>query len=293
MSVRGFSTGSGTERYDYNYLDNAPDLSKKVDTKDGYGLSQNDFTDEYKNALDADIDASYLRFCTWNVGYFKDGTHKPTTQEAPATIVAMRKMAGSVNPDIMTAQEYVEMVDDENTVPSNNIFTFKFPHKVNLNANKCFSKLTIKSYETITFTSGSGRPCIAFTVDFGGKEITVINNHASIENPPTYRTADFTQLIAYMRTKEYAILAGDFNVADNTEFDPFVTAGFNLCNGGAFGWFDTWPVWANMWDGFTTDWPCFHLDNIITTSNIIPQFVETVVSSVSDHAPLFAVLKVN
>lgn len=82
MSVRGFNTGSGIEQYDYDYLDNKPDaptkesiglgnvdntsdmdkpvstaqeqaLSQKVDKVPGMGLSQEDFTSEDKEKLEA------------------------------------------------------------------------------------------------------------------------------------------------------------------------------------------------------------------------------------------------
>lgn len=236
----------------------------------------------------------YLKFGTWNVGIFSDGTHQPSAVSAPAQIVKLRKAVGKINADILNTQEYIDYVDSDHDFASGDLLKFKYENKVAKDANKCFSKATIESYEVITFTSGSGRACIAYTLEIGGKEITVINAHLSIElNPATYRAADIQQLITYMDTKDYVILSGDFNVASDSEFNAFKTAGYTLCNGGDFGWFDTWPVWDNMWEGFSTDWPCYRLDNIIVSSNIIPQYVETVECDISDHVPLVATFKIN
>lgn len=240
------------------------------------------------------IDGDYINFVTWNVGIFKDGTNKPTTEEAPAQIVAIKKMVGDKNPNFLNAQEYVDMVDAANTISSANLMKFKLPYKTSVATNKCFSKLEILNAETITFTSGSDRYCKAYEVKLNNKAVTIINAHLSIErDPSTYRNADIQQLITYMQTKEYVILSGDFNVASDAEYTPFTTSGFVLCNGGDFGWFNTWPVMENMWEEFIPDWPCNHLDNIIVSSNIVPQYVEAVTCSVSDHAPLFAILRID
>lgn len=238
--------------------------------------------------------AKYLKFATWNVGIFGDGTHQPTTAEALARIIELKKAAGLMDADLLNTQEYIDYVDASHTITSADLLAFKYSSKASKDADKCFSKMPILSQEVIVFASGSGRPCIAYDVEFGGKTITVINAHLSIERDPgTHRNADIQQLIEYMATKDYCILSGDFNAADDSEFTPFKTAGYTLCNGGDFGWFDTWPVWDNMWEGFSTDWPCYHLDNIIVSANIVPQYVETIKSSLSDHAPLAAVLRID
>lgn len=239
------------------------------------------------------IDYDYIDVITWNVGKFGDGTTKPSTADSPATIVNIKKLIGGANPSILNTQEYADTVDASYTVSSADIMKYKLPFKAAESLNKCFSKFEITNIETITFTSGSGRSCVAYDVKINGKTVTVINAHLSIElNPATYRNADIQQLISYMQTKDRVILTGDFNVSSDAEFTPFVNAGYVLCNGGAFGWFDTWPVSENMPEGFDPQWPCYHLDNIIVSNNIEPQNVETLKTPVSDHAPLLATLKI-
>lgn len=240
------------------------------------------------------IDSAYIKIGTWNVGIFNDGTTKPTTEEAPAQIVKLLKTVGEMNADVLCTQEWVDAVDASNTISSLNLVSFKYDNKTNVDANKCYSKFEILSSETITFTSGSGRSCRSFTIDFHGKELTIIDYHADIAlDPSTYRTADAAQLIAYMKTKDYCILTGDFNAASDNEYDAYTSNGFTLCNGGTFGWFDTWPVIENMPSDWSTTWPSTHLDNIIVSNNISVQYVETVKSGISDHAPLTVILRID
>lgn len=244
-----------------------------------------------------EVDSDYITITTWNVGLFKDGTHRPTEAEAPGQIANFLRTIGKCNADIINMQEYAYYVDSNNTYPSMHLIDFKYPytrHYTGSGATKTGSKYETSEITKIIFNSGSNRECYYCDINVKGKTITVINAHLSIERDPSaHRNADIAQLIEFMNTRDYVILTGDFNVASDAEFDAFKSAGYTLCNGGVFGWFDTWPVWANMWEGFTTDWPCYHLDNIIVTSNIIPQYVECVESKISDHAPLLAVLKIN
>lgn len=52
--IKRVKTTDGVDhQIDYTALANLPDLSKKVDVVEGKGLSTNDFTDEYKNKVDA------------------------------------------------------------------------------------------------------------------------------------------------------------------------------------------------------------------------------------------------
>ena len=245
------------------------------------------------NGGDPVSNKEYLKIATWNVGMFGNGMTHPTAQEAPTQIAKIKKAVGKMNADILNTQEFSDYVDSDHEYPTSNILSYKYDSKLYKGANKSFSKLITSNKEEITFTSGSDRTCFAYTVVFNGKTITVINAHLSIESSPTYRTADIAQLIAYMNTKDYVILLGDLNISSDAELDPFITAGYTLCNGGEFGWFNTWPVFDNMPSGWSTNWPCYHLDNIIVSSNIIPQYVEAVECDISDHAPLIAELRIN
>jgi endonuclease/exonuclease/phosphatase family metal-dependent hydrolase len=236
----------------------------------------------------------YLKFVTWNVGIFSDGTNRPTTAQAPEQIAKFKRAIGKMDADIINTQEYAYYVDDGAEYPSANLMDFKYGGKFGGNGTYAFSKVPTANSETIVFNSGSNRPCYAYEVEINGKTVTIINTHLSIElDSSVHRDADIQQLITYMNNKEYVILTGDFNISSDAELNAFKTAGYTLCNGGDFGWFDTWPVFENMWEGFSTDWPTYHLDNIVISSNIIPQYVEAFECNISDHAPLIAILKID
>lgn len=244
---------------------------------------------------ETDSENKYLKVMTWNVGIFNDGTTRPTSAEAPEKIALLKRTVGKMDADVFNAQEYATYVDSSAEYPSADLLKFKYPNKIGGNGSATFgfSKLVIKNAEQKTFASGSNRPYWVYDVEFGNKTITIIDVHLSIElDPTTYREDDIAELITFMNTKDRVVLTGDFNISSDAELEPFKTAGYSLCNGGDFGWFDTWPVFDNMSDGFSTDWPCYHLDNIIVSNNITPQYVEAVSSKLSDHAPLYAELKI-
>ena len=234
-----------------------------------------------------------LKLATWNVGLFSDGTHRPTSSTAQAQINKFTSAINGINADVINMQEYPDYVDSTSQYSSASLINYKYGNTLRQGMGKSGSNFPTYDFSTITFTSGSGRMCYSYTIYYNGKPITIINAHLSFEVPAVQRAQDIQQLITYMNAKEYVILTGDFNVYDDSEFNAFTTAGYTLCNGGSFGWFNTWPVWDNMWEGFSTDWPCYHLDNIIVSSNIVPQSVETYTCNISDHAPLVAVFEVN
>ena len=123
-----------------------------------------------------------------------------------------------------------------------------------------------------------------------GKEVCVVNAHTSSEvDFNTNRKTQFQELITEMNKHSYVIVTGDFNAFSKNEFDLFKTAGYKLCNGGDFGWFDTWHNCGRPDNGWTNR----AIDNIIVSFNISIQNVEMVEGQPSDHAPLVAELKIN
>lgn len=234
-----------------------------------------------------------LKLATWNVGLFSDGTHRPSSSEAQAQINKFQSAINGIDADIINMQEYTDYVDSSSQYSSASLINYKYGNTLRQGLGKSGSNFPVYDFATITFTSGSGRMCYTYTIYYNGIPITIINAHLSFEVPANERAQDIQQLISYMNTKTHVILTGDFNVYSDSEFNAFTTAGYTLCNGGSFGWFDTWPVWDNMWDGFSTTWPCYHLDNIITSSNIVPQSVSTYTCNISDHAPLVATFTVS
>ena len=230
----------------------------------------------------------YITFCTWNVGLFNDGSTRVPTADAAARISAFQSVIAAIDAEVINNQEFVYYIDSSLTVPTANIMDFKYPFSTEVGEVRTFSEVNIDNQTRVYFASGSGRYYRHGKISIGGKEITVINTHLSYEvDPSVYRSADIQELITFMSTRPYVILSGDFNVYTDAEWNAFTNAGFTLCNGGDFGWFKTWPINISG-----SPWGTEHLDNIIVSSNIVPQRVETYSTTISDHAPLIAVLKI-
>lgn len=244
--------------------------------------------EEVKESIPTVIsESSYLKFATWNTGLFNDGVNKVPTADAPAQMVKFRKTIGEMNADIINTNEWLQYFDAGNTYLSATVIGFKYLYSTATSWTASFSKIEPSNITLVPFTSsGSGRGYRWFNVTVGDKVLTIINTHLDTDvNPSLHRASQIQELIAFMTGKEYVILSGDFNVYNDSEYDAFRNAGFNLCNGGDFGWFDTWPV--NI-EG--SAWGTTHLDNIITSSDIVPQYVEAIESPISDHAPILASL---
>lgn len=240
----------------------------------------------------------YVKFATWNVGLFNNGITPPSTADSPQQMIEFRKIVGSIDADLLDAQEFRQYFDASDTIDATtNVTDFKYPFDTKTTQNSgvlSFAKCPMSDVTKTTFTSGSGKYYISYDVEVCGKTVTVVNAHLSIEqDPTTHRTAEIAELITFMDSKDYVILSGDFNAASQSEYDAFVTAGYTICNGGSFGWFSTWPITANLPDGWQTTWPCENLDNIIVSSNIVPQDISTVECGISDHAPLVAMLRID
>lgn len=240
---------------------------------------------------------TYIKVANYNVGLFNDGITKVATSDAVEQMIKFRKIIGSIDADIMNVQEFLEKFDDGNTYDaSTNVMDFKYPFNtkgVLASGSLGFSKLNINNPKVVYFANNSGRYYVEYSVIINGEMITVINAHLSSQRDASqYRANEIQELITEMNTKQYVVLTGDFNVSSQSEFDAFKTAGYKLCNGGDFGWFDTWPIYENMPSEWSTDWPCNNLDNIIVSSNIVPQYVEAFECDISDHAPLVAELRI-
>lgn len=234
-----------------------------------------------------------VKIANYNVGMFNNGISKVSTSDAPAQMIKFRKIVGGIGADILNCQEFEQYVDTGNTYDSKGLADYFWNSTIPVSYGVAsFSKYPIIGLKKHTFES-SDRAYLEWDVKIGGRIVTVINAHLSIDlDPSTHRTSEIQELITLMNTKEYVILTGDMNASSQSEYDAFKTAGYILCNGGNFGWFDTWPVIANMPSGWSTEWPCTNLDNIIVSKNIVPQNVYTYSCDISDHAPIVAELRI-
>ena len=122
-----------------------------------------------------------------------------------------------------------------------------------------------------------------------GKKVSIYTAHLDY-TPHTATTSQIADVINLLNsdTNDYKIVVGDFNPDYNSDFDPFVTAGYKICNGKDGVWFETFKTLIGS--GYTQS-----LDNIIVSANIDIIDVKMVVSDdlVSDHNMLYADLIFN
>ena len=93
----------------------------------------------------------------------------------------------------------------------------------------------------------------------------------------------YQELVSRFGNEPYVIISGDFECVDKADYDIFTNAGFKLCNGGDFGWFNT--CMTPLVDTVT------ELDNIIVKGFDVED-VEVRYNDLSDHFPLIATLKI-
>lgn len=112
-----------------------------------------------------------------------------------------------------------------------------------------------------------------------GKRITIISTHLPWQ--ATHQKA-MEELVDELKKYEYFICFGDMNAIDE-EQKAFTNYGFNIANGGSFGFFKTYEGKDHI-----------HLDNIVTSNNI--DIIEVISPnpnlSKGDHYPLEAVIRI-
>ena len=99
----------------------------------------------------------------------------------------------------------------------------------------------------------------------------------------TYQRMAYQELVSRFGNEPYVIISGDFECVDKEDYDIFADAGFSLCNGGDFGWFNT--CMTPLTDTVT------ELDNIIVKGFDVEDVVVRY-NDLSDHFPLIAMLKI-
>ena len=147
---------------------------------------------------------------------------------------------------------------------------------------KIATKNAILNPQKLNFQSGSTRLFYTFEYNVADILLTVFVVHLDPTAQSSTRAADMAEIANKLGQCEYGIAIGDFNNYSMSEIST-AFSGFNICNGGVFGQFATWP-------NTTQEWPNSAIDNIITTSSISIQNVEIENEVLSDHRGLIAEL---
>lgn len=232
----------------------------------------------------------YMRVCTFNVGLWHDGNTKQPDATASAFAKSWRRFLGEMNPEVMAMLEAPSTINQSNTVNARDLYGFKLPFQYRDGDGSMgrlsAAKNSMLNPTSITFPSGSGRPCFSFDYQVGDKLVHFVVVHLSIEH--TYgeydpRQEDLKEIKGWLDNAvthgESWVVLGDFNTYNMSELDRF--ASYNVANGGIFGEFATWP-------NVSESWPNPAIDNIITTPDISIQNVFIADVSLSDHKPFVA-----
>ena len=233
----------------------------------------------------------YMRVCTFNVGLWHDGNTKQPDATASTFAKSWRRFLGEMNPEVMSMLEAPSTINQSNTVNARDLFGFKLPFQYrdadgNSTGRLSAAKNSMLNPTSITFESGSGRPCFSFDYQVGDKMVHFVVVHLSIEH--SYgdrdpRQLDLGEIKDWLDTAvthgESWVVMGDFNTYNMSELDRF--ANYNVANGGIFGEFATWP-------NVDESWPNPAIDNIITTPDISIQNVFISNVNLSDHKPFVA-----
>ena len=162
-----------------------------------------------------------------------------------------------------------------------------------------YSKYPISNYQTHIFSEYSYYyDTCNVTID----DLTILLVVAHLHwNNINYRASEAQAILSAVANAPYFIIGGDFNLEDFSStsgqdytrvIKPFVDAGYNIANGGRFGFIPTFTSNSTMTD---TE----NLDEVITSSNIeiINAYTDNTKANDSivekiDHLPLIAELEI-
>ena len=122
---------------------------------------------------------------------------------------------------------------------------------------------------------------VVTNANIAGKQVALVSVHLNWN--VNYHTLDLTQFIEFLKGFEYFIAGGDMNASQAGQL-LFKAAGFNIANGGDYGFISTSPGGTSK----VSDRCC--LDNIITSANIEIRHPYSSITNVNDqdHLPILA-----
>ena len=250
------------------------------------------------------VDGFTLKVMQYNVGQWYVGDHDNVPANEDETYYNLQSgMIENADADILFLEEYTAQFSKAGRT-SVSMLSNAYPYyheqtngtTTTVTQRAIFSKYPISNYQTHTLHDGYYYDTCTVTVH--NKQIHLVVTHFHWSNV-SYRSAEADTVLADIENYDYTILGGDLNTADNfdtsgvgytTVVKKFIDAGYNVANGGRFGFLRTYG-------GSTVLDSC--LDNVIASSNILINSVtidqtkvnDSIVAKV-DHVPMIAVLTV-
>lgn len=253
-----------------------------------------------------------LKVMTYNVGTWYDGKHDNVPAAQDADYYALQKgMILANEPDIICMEEYCKQFSKAGRTANSLLLECGYyyiqeslgdsPTASPANGRCIASKYPISNYTIRNFDDNSKLYYDSCIVTFRGVEIPLVITHLHWDDI-NKRTSEMQAIMSLLAGYNRFILCGDFNTVDNRSSSgadyqailaPLANAGYNISNGGDFGFIRTYSSYPdNDW------WAC--LDNIVTSANIDILDVEVDETKLNDslveridHIPFTATLQIN
>ena len=271
---------------------------------------------ELNDAFDCDganvfIKDRTIKVMTYNVGTWYDGKHDNVPAAQDAEYYALQKgMILANDPDIICMEEYCKQFSKAGRTAYSLLSECGYPYIVETKGDsptaspadgRCIaSKYPITNYTVRNFSDGSSLYYDTCTITVKGIPINVMVTHLHWSDIAK-RTSEMQTIMSLLSGYNRFILCGDFNTADNYDTSgadyiavvkPLIDAGYNVANGGSFGFFETYSNEPD--DAWVGD-----LDNIVTSPNIVMLSVYVDETKLTDgldervdHLPLVATLEI-
>lgn len=230
-----------------------------------------------------------LKVAAYNIGHFSLGgsvssiTHEQY-EEKRATWAAAINGFGA---DIITCCEYSDnMVEAEGSLPAIptdtaifGLFPYKYIGPTAYIQQALFSNYAMQNAGDLSPSTGyPGRIRAQAYLFVAGKRIRIIAVH--FDTTLTTRTREIADVINQTANDDYVIIMGDMNAASISEYDPFVSAGFTMANGGYLGSLLTWDASS----------PTVPADNIVCKGFAMKKIELFADATLSDHKAIIAEL---
>ena len=267
-----------------------------------------DQADAYNIGIHAEIcgdavNTTDLTVMTYNVGRWHYGVQPfgIPTADYDVKLRNLKRFFAGIDCDIIGLQEWDRVIQYDNNIYSNDVlFDYLLPNSQDTGNWESIKTRYSASYGHIG-TFSDGRYYVDQYIQVGNKIIYTLCVHLSPGYGSEYagiRASEADEILTLLSGHDYCIVFGDFNPdpgEEDTLYQKFENAGYNIANCGWFGKFWTWSSDRNDFDR-DPDQPqgnVFYVDNIITSGNIKIVDVKRInvyKDLVSDHIPLVAKL---
>lgn len=233
-----------------------------------------------------------IRFASWNVGHFANGVRADSRIKAADIdryLDAYVSFVRTVNADVVGIAEYNRFFDEAKTLPTRDSVFRDYRHKIEGFDTSHYNALFVRDGEVkgktaVVYAKGSQNAHYVSTrMRIGGKSVVFVMTHLDPKDPGL-RRAQMEQLIGDFKGESRLVVGGDFNVGNQSEYAPFVAAGFSLANDGSH---PTWPspgAWAKAV-------PREAVDNILARGFSISDFRVHPSPPLADHCLVSCVLE--